>query len=269
MGNKRGRKGKKKKRFPKQETKPFQRKIFPFPFLEHNVTIDSIKKQFHIMFIMRGLPGSGKSTLIKEIIKIYPNAVICSNDHYLMENDQYIWSSERCYYGHRYSKKLATKCCEMNCPILIIDNTNITEIETEVYFQIALKHSYVTVLVTPQTPWSFDPIELSKRGQHNVSLEALKIKLKHFQDILPVFYAWVVGQQDAEVLKTLAIHHFQECLKYVPQLGAEISKIHPEELNPADKQKGLYTFFMIHCIDQICIIYSKFPVHKFYVFLLG
>lgn len=177
---------------------------------------------------MRGLPGSGKSTLVKEIIKIYPNTVICSADHYFMENGQYIWSPERRYYAHQYSMKLATRCCEMNCPIVVIDNTNIMEIEAKAYFQIALKYSYVTILVSPQTPWRFDPIQLEKHGIHNVSLKTLRIKVNLFQDILPEFYAWVVGQQDAEVLKNLAVYHFQECLKYFPQLRTEILKILPE-----------------------------------------
>ena len=75
-----------------------------FPFLTDIETIQWLKKN-RVVFVMRGLPGSGKSTLVNAISKVYDSEtpVICSADHYFIdENGVY-----RCVIKktkNRYSK---------------------------------------------------------------------------------------------------------------------------------------------------------------------
>ena len=70
-----------------------------FPFLTDIETIQGLKKN-RVVFVMRGLPGSGKSTLVNAISKVYDSEtpVICSADHYFIdENGVY-----RCVIKNNY-----------------------------------------------------------------------------------------------------------------------------------------------------------------------
>ena len=60
-------------------------KYLDFPFLEDEQTIQWIKKN-RIVFVMRGLPGSGKSTIVKAISKLYQDRspIICSADNFFI-----------------------------------------------------------------------------------------------------------------------------------------------------------------------------------------
>lgn len=40
--------------------------------------------------IMKGLPGSGKTHIIRRIKKMYKNAVLCSADFYFMKDGQLV-----------------------------------------------------------------------------------------------------------------------------------------------------------------------------------
>ena len=59
-----------------------------FPFLTDIETIQWLKKN-RVVFVMRGLPGSGKSTLVNAISKVYDGEtpVICSADHYFVDEN--------------------------------------------------------------------------------------------------------------------------------------------------------------------------------------
>ena len=52
------------------------------------------------MVVMRGLPGSGKSTVVSTITRVYPHAVVCSADHYFMNDGKYEYSSSRLKSAH-------------------------------------------------------------------------------------------------------------------------------------------------------------------------
>jgi ABC-type dipeptide/oligopeptide/nickel transport system ATPase component len=76
-------------------------------FLNDELTINFIKKS-KIMFILRGLPGSGKSTLTKAILNKYPASVVCSADLYFT-------NKQTGEYKHDINKlKDAHLTCQMN-----------------------------------------------------------------------------------------------------------------------------------------------------------
>ena len=56
------------------------------------------------MLILRGLPGSGKSSLAKKLVAKY-NVVWLENDSYLMHGDKYVWTPEA-------AKDAAKRCFE-------------------------------------------------------------------------------------------------------------------------------------------------------------
>jgi uridine kinase len=67
------------------------------------------------MFINRGIPGSGKSTLSKQIIHTYgvDEALICSaDDYHLNEKGEYSFFIENLPKAHEACQKKAKNCCE-------------------------------------------------------------------------------------------------------------------------------------------------------------
>ncbi len=82
--------------------------INEFPYLNDQNTIEFIE-QSKVMFINRGLPGSGKSTLSKKIKELYGSekTVVCSADDFFTDKDgNYNWVENKLGEAHftAYSK---------------------------------------------------------------------------------------------------------------------------------------------------------------------
>uniref|UniRef100_A0A8W8KSP8 Uncharacterized protein n=1 Tax=Magallana gigas TaxID=29159 RepID=A0A8W8KSP8_MAGGI len=77
-----------------------------FPCLRDPKTITYIKSS-KTVFIMRGVSGSGKSTIARAIQKVYPSAVLCSADDYFMREGEYHFSADDLESAHKYCQRLA------------------------------------------------------------------------------------------------------------------------------------------------------------------
>jgi ABC-type proline/glycine betaine transport system ATPase subunit len=65
------------------------------------------------MFLMRGLPGSGKSTLVKILKQIYSKSVaVCSADNFFLdEQGVYNFNRDRISEAHRVCQQKAEEAC--------------------------------------------------------------------------------------------------------------------------------------------------------------
>ena len=104
------------RRMPKPE-----QKFLDFPFIEHNETVNLMAK-FQVMFILRGLPGSGKSTVADAILKQHRNhAVVCSADYYRYNKyGEYVWHEDTLQETHNKCQRRAEKFAALNKPVIII-----------------------------------------------------------------------------------------------------------------------------------------------------
>ena len=98
-----------------------------FPFLRNSQTIDFISNN-KVMFIMRGLSGSGKSTVVRELVKTYGGTgngvVVCSADDFFVDESSgnYYFNAELLKSAHSECQSKA-KNAESN--VIIIDNTHV------------------------------------------------------------------------------------------------------------------------------------------------
>jgi predicted kinase len=106
------------------------------------------------VIILRGLPGSGKTTMAAELAylsqRIYGRPTrICSADEYLY-NDQgdYEWSRERVVAAHNCCFDEFKESLDNNVFTVIVDNTNIRHDEYEPYAAEARLAGYCVVFVT-------------------------------------------------------------------------------------------------------------------------
>ena len=122
------------------------------------------------MVVMRGLPGSGKSTVVSAITRLYPYAVVCSADHYFMKDGKYEYSSSRedLKCAHLQCQDKALGACETGERLVVVDNTGVKRWELVNYFRMAQLHRYTVILLEPRTPWRFNVGKLAEKNTHGV-----------------------------------------------------------------------------------------------------
>lgn len=130
------------------------------------------------MIIMRGLPGSGKSTKVKELLERNPGMVVCSADDYFMKDGVYTFNARQIGKAHEACFKKAMDAV-LNGKMVVIDNTNTQKWEYERYQKLGeANHYWVSFIEMPHE----DPEILAKRNTHGVPLESIKKMLNRWQN---------------------------------------------------------------------------------------
>ena len=120
-------------------------KYLDFPFLEDELTIQWIKKN-RIVFVMRGLPGSGKSTIVQAISKLYQDRspVICSADNFFIsKSGDYSFNPLFLKDAHEASQTCMKNSVQEGEACIIVDNTNVVKWEMKPYFMNADTAPYI------------------------------------------------------------------------------------------------------------------------------
>ena len=132
-----------------------------------------------IMYIARGLPGSGKSTMAKNLAG--PNGVIYSTDDFFMDGGEYKFDPSKIVANHGKNQARVRAACESGISPIVVDNTNTQKWEARPYVQMAKDNGYKVEFMEASTPWSRDADELSKRNVHKVPKESIENMLKRYE----------------------------------------------------------------------------------------
>lgn len=132
-----------------------------------------------LLTILRGLPGSGKSTIALRHLTV--GTVILSTDDIISANGNYLWSGEIMASAHKTNQLKALNAAKKGIPHIIIDNTNTTYKECEPYIKIAQENGYTIEILEPTTEWAKNPEECAKRNTHNVPLDSIKKMLARWE----------------------------------------------------------------------------------------
>ena len=127
------------------------------------------------VIIMRGLPGSGKSTKAQSY-----GGTIVSADDYFIQGGEYKFDSSKLGAAHGQCKRLAEEAMRRGDPIIVVDNTNTTEREYKDYVDMANSYGYAV---------EFDVVgsggvgvdELAKRNTHGVPKENIERMVNRWQ----------------------------------------------------------------------------------------
>lgn len=132
------------------------------------------------IYLLRGLPGSGKSSLARKLKRNFPTAVVLSTDDYfLMEDGTYIYNPDLLQDAHRWNQRRARKAMTRGKTPIIIDNTNILAWHMKPYAVMALENAYQVIFLEPDTHWKFNVKELTRRNSHGVPRE----KIQRMKDV--------------------------------------------------------------------------------------
>ncbi|CAD5117232.1 DgyrCDS6028 [Dimorphilus gyrociliatus] len=160
-------------------------------------------KAHKIMYILRGLPGSGKSTISNQLVDLHEKTIICSADDFFLNLDGvYEYNETKKKEAHCWCQEKAKEACSLGNHV-IIDNTNVRKWELKFYIDLAKEFGYVTIVIEPETDWKWDPEILSRKNKHKVTKEVLERKLKNYELIRPVYYAWFYNEEDSEMLRKM------------------------------------------------------------------
>jgi predicted kinase len=128
------------------------------------------------LFIMVGLPGSGKSTFIKDL----SNPVVCSADHYFEKGGEYNFDPNKLGAAHQQAKNKCLDSMLQSKPLVVIDNTNLTDRERKPYEEMAQKYGYDITYVVFE-PDKKNIAKLAKRNLHGVTAAKLEVMLGRYR----------------------------------------------------------------------------------------
>lgn len=129
------------------------------------------------MFIMRGVPGSGKSYLAKQLKK---KGVVLSTDDFFGPN--YDFDGSKLPEAHRWNIERATEAAKSSVTPIVIDNTNIKLEHMKPYVEIAQKFGYDVEFRESETEWKRNVDELVERNTHSVPRHVIERMLNQWED---------------------------------------------------------------------------------------
>jgi len=135
------------------------------------------------VFVLRGVPGSGKSTFANFLRENIEDNIICSADDYFYLNNQgrYLWNKDKLGEAHKWCQTVFEQALANRVSLVIVDNTNITKREVLVYSKLAQEYGYeVTVLTVGSTdPRMADTYY--EKNRHNVPKNVIVNMLERFE----------------------------------------------------------------------------------------
>lgn len=150
------------------------------------------------LIILRGLPGSGKSTKAKELVVSYVkfgirSIVICSTDDFFMTPDGYKFEGSKIRIAHEWNQTRARSCIGIGVEVVIIDNTNTTTKEMAPYIKMAEENNYEIEKIIIGEEDLFPGMDASahhlddyicrcaKRNTHNVPKDVIEKMARRFE----------------------------------------------------------------------------------------
>ncbi len=96
-----------------------------------------------ILYIVRGIPGSGKSTFAKQL-----TANVFEADHYFYDNDgNYKFIASEIKDAHKECQDNVRIAMESSIPKIAVSNTSTQEWEMESYFELAKEFGYTVFTI--------------------------------------------------------------------------------------------------------------------------
>lgn len=129
-----------------------------------------MEKRNQILIIVRGIPGSGKSTFAKEIVKMFPDdSVYWESDMFFMHNGVYCWKPNKVHLAHRWCQQKVEKSFDA-VDIVVVSNTFTTESEMKFYLDFAKENGISVQIVRMENRFE------NEHGVPDAALEKMKAR---------------------------------------------------------------------------------------------
>ncbi|XP_037655755.1 NEDD4-binding protein 2-like 2 isoform X2 [Choloepus didactylus] len=150
-------------------------------FMNQQFQEEKLNKLQKLLILLRGLPGSGKTTLSRVLLAQSRNGIVFSTDDYFRQQDGYRYNVTQLGDAHDWNQNRAKQAIDQGRSPVIIDNTNTQAWEMKPYVEMAIGKGYKVEFHEPETWWKFDPEELEKRNKHGVSRQKIAQMLERYE----------------------------------------------------------------------------------------
>ena len=89
------------------------------------------------LFLLRGVPGAGKSTLAKSL-----GGMHIESDKYFMDGDEYKFDPSKLKDAHTWCQNAVRVWAKNSVEKIVVSNTFTQEWEMDYYFELAKEHGY-------------------------------------------------------------------------------------------------------------------------------
>lgn len=127
------------------------------------------------VFIMRGIPGSGKSAAIEYLT---PATVVSADNYFTNFQGEYNFDRTKLGAAHNQCREKFLTALEGRCSPIVVDNTNIKREEWEWYKGRAKQFGYQVITCTIE---SWDAEKCHKRNSHGVPLDVIERMGREFE----------------------------------------------------------------------------------------
>ncbi|XP_046310070.1 NEDD4-binding protein 2-like 2 isoform X3 [Marmota monax] len=150
-------------------------------FVNQQFQEEKLNKLQKLLILLRGLPGSGKTTLSRILLGQSRDGIVFSTDDYFHHQDGYRYNVNQLGDAHDWNQNRAKQAIDQGRSPVIIDNTNTQAWEMKPYVEMAIGKGYRVEFHEPETWWKFDPEELEKRNKHGVSRKKIAQMLDRYE----------------------------------------------------------------------------------------
>lgn len=135
------------------------------------------------LIVLRGLPGSGKSTKAAQLAKKAENPIICSTDDFFVKEGKYTFVPELLHENHKKNMdRVIEALTDLTHDLIIVDNTNVKAWEYKRYLEEATKRRIETQVVVVGMPCTEDDArEYARRNTHGVPEDKVVQMWRKFQ----------------------------------------------------------------------------------------
>ena len=100
------------------------------------------------LILLRGLPGSGKTTLAKLLSENGKYPVFSVDDFFTNEKGEYNFAFDKNHLAYKQCEENTRKAMEQGQSKIFLDNTFTIEWELEPYFKLAAQFNYLIHVIT-------------------------------------------------------------------------------------------------------------------------